>query len=260
MIHLYQVDAFTDTVFGGNPAAVCPLPFWPEDALLQQIAMEMNLSETAFFVEKDGSFQLRWFTPLTEVRLCGHATLATAHVLFTRMGFDQPRLVFNTKSGKLFVWRNGEKYTLDFPADFPTPVEHIDISGAINILPVNILRSRDDLMFIYTSSKEIIDLKPDYHFIGTLPYRGVIATAPGENVDFVSRFFAPACGIDEDPVTGSAHTVMTPYWSKVLGKTFLTATQLSKRGGYLECRVDKDRVLISGKAVSVLEGQLNIRI
>jgi len=255
---IYQVDAFASEIFKGNPAAVCIVDQWPDEARMQKIANENNLSETAFAVHSGECFEIRWFTPQMEVELCGHATLATAHVLFNHMDHPGDMICFNSvHSGKLTVKRNGEILTLDFPAD---RVEEMVVPElivtALNTPPLNGYRGKSDFMFVYTSEGEILNMEPDFGLLAQVGGRGVIVTAPGNNVDFVSRFFAPQTGINEDPVTGSAHTTLTPYWSKVLGKTRLTARQLSSRGGELVCEDRGERVEISGHAVTYMKGEL----
>ncbi len=252
---IYQVDAFTSKVFGGNPAAVCPLSEWLPDEIMQKLALENNLSETAFFVSDSGEFQLRWFTPTTEVDLCGHATLATAHVLFNHLGYSKPRIVFNTKSGPLVVLKEGDQLLMDFPADEMEKVEGPPILyQALGIEKCETYKS-DDYMVVLEAEKEVADLNPDMRMLKEVDARGVIVTACGDEVDFVSRFFAPQSGVDEDPVTGSAHTRLTPYWAKRLGKDELTARQISKRIGNLLCRNKGERVEIIGKAVTYLVGE-----
>jgi len=257
---MYQVDAFTSELFGGNPAAVCILDRWPEDETMQHIANENNLSETAFAVREEKRYIIRWFTPEVEVDLCGHATLATAHVLFNHLGYPSPVVEFHSPhSGQLTVERSGDRLVLDFPADTleEVPVPEVVVS-ALHKNPVKALSGKSDLMLIFASQSEIENMKPDFSLLAKLGGRGVIVTAMGGEVDFVSRFFAPQTGINEDPVTGSAHTTLTPYWSRVLGKKTLTARQLSARGGELVCEKQGDRVKISGQAVTYLVGEINI--
>jgi PhzF family phenazine biosynthesis protein len=259
-LKIYQVDAFTSKVFGGNPAAVCILSAWLDDALMQRIANENNLSETAFAVPVDERYQIRWFTPQVEVDLCGHATLATAHILFEYYDHPGDRVEFDSvHSGKLAVEKSGGMLTLDFPAD---NVEETDVPEiAVNALhrsPLKAYKGKTDYMFVYASQSEIENLKPDFGLLAQLDNRGVIVTAMGLEVDFVSRFFAPQTGINEDPVTGSAHTTLTPYWSRVRGKKKLTARQISARGGDLVCENRGDRVRISGEAVTYLVGEIEV--
>lgn len=259
MYKLYQVDAFTDELFGGNPAAVVPLKTWLSDDLLQAIALENNLSETAYFVPIEGGFQLRWFTPGMEVDLCGHATLATAHVLFDHLGYTGQQITFQSKSGPLYVSRADRGYRMDFPADFAeelTPPE--TLVKALGEIPLEVLRGKDDYVAVFPDESTIQKLEPDFRTMMALEGRGVIATAPGNYVDFVSRCFFPNAGIDEDPVTGSAHTVMTPYWAEKLQKNSLEARQISARGGALKCTLEEDRVMLEGQAVTFLEGNFKI--
>lgn len=259
-LRLYQVDAFTDRLFSGNPAAVCPLQEWLPDEILQKIAEENNLAETAFYVRKNDQYEIRWFTPAVEVDLCGHATLASAKVLYDFGNYDSDEIIFNSpRSGILKVSRNGDVYTLDFPAD---RYERADLSPQViacfNSQPLEAYRGKTDLMLVFGSEDEIRKMVPDFIALMKIKVRGVIVTAPGTETDFVSRFFGPQSGINEDPVTGSAHTTLTPYWAQKLGKTRLTAAQLSARGGYLECSVEGDRVKISGRAVTYLQGEITV--
>jgi PhzF family phenazine biosynthesis protein len=255
-IPIYQVDAFTDAVFGGNSAAVCPLERWLPDATLQAIAAENNLSETAFFVKSDSGLHLRWFTPAVEVDLCGHATLASAYVLFHFLGETSDRITFQTKSGKLVVYRDGDLLSLDFPSRPAVPVEAC--SGLIQSLgsePQIVLAARDYLV-VYESEEQVRALDPNMEGLKQIDRFAVIATAPGNDCDFVSRFFAPAKGVPEDPVTGSAHCTLIPYWADRLNKTKLKARQVSRRGGELFCEARGDRVRISGRGVLYLKGEI----
>lgn len=257
-LSLYQVDAFTNDLFRGNPAAICPLDAWPSDDLLQRIAAENNLSETAFFVPKGDEFHIRWFTPTVEVALCGHATLATAWVLFHRMGYKDDTVRFQSGSGPLQVTREDGWLTMDFPstpASPCTPPEGLLESFHLN--PVEILHSANYLL-VFENEDEIRTLTPDLARLKTLTGGAFIVTAPGKECDFVSRLFAPNYGIDEDPVTGSSHCTLAPYWAERLGKQEFSARQISKRGGTLRCKLAGDRVLISGQAVLYLEGQIHI--
>jgi PhzF family phenazine biosynthesis protein len=223
---------------------------------MQSIAAENNLAETAFFVPKNGHFQLRWFTPIVEVDLCGHATLASAYVVMTKLGWSEPQVCFDTKSGELTVTRDGDLLSMDFPARSPQPCEpHSDLLPALGGHPEAVLAARDYLV-VYGSESEVRALMPDLERLKHVDRFAVIVTAPGDEVDFVSRFFAPAKGVPEDPVTGSAHCTLIPYWSARLGKTELHALQVSKRGGELWCRNNGDRVKISGHAVCFLEGSI----
>lgn len=255
---IYQIDAFAERPFEGNPAAVCPLDDWLPDDVLQSIAGENNLAETAFYVGRDGSYELRWFTPLKEVDLCGHATLAAAHVLFTSGGLTATRVTFQTRSGALHVFREGELLTLDFPAWPPVRCEVPPaLPAALGAMPAECHRAMDYLA-VFESEDAIRNLAPDFRRLQLLDLRGVIVTAAGSTSDFVSRFFAPNVGIDEDPATGSAHCTLAPYWANRLGRPVLTARQLSKRTGQLRCRVEGGRVFISGRTVPYLEGTITI--
>lgn len=255
---IYQVDAFTDQVFGGNPAAVCPLEQWLPDEKMQQIAQENNLSETAFFVQEDDLIHIRWFTPEMEIDLCGHATLASAHVIFNHMNYKNPVIRFRYGEGKLSVKNNQQMLSMDFPAVSSEKAEITDqIVLSLGKKPLEVYKARD-LMVVFDNEKEIFDLDPDFIKMVNIDHLGVIATAPGNAVDFVSRFFAPRAGISEDPVTGSAHCMLIPFWADRLGKNKLDAMQLSKRGGKLTCEFKGERVGISGKAVTYLIGEINI--
>lgn len=253
-IPLYQIDAFTNKLFKGNPAAVCPLDVWPEDEKLQAIAAENNLSETAFFVEKNSRYELRWFTPKSEVDLCGHATLASAFVIFQFIDKNLANVEFTTKSGILNVERNDPVLSMNFPSRpaSPCPAPEQLLKG-LGTDPEKVLLSRDYLV-VYDSEEKIRMIQPDMNSLAELDTVGIIITSPGESSDFVSRFFAPKIGIPEDPVTGSAHCTLIPYWSERLNKTELHAFQLSERGGEIFCENLGDRVKISGQAVKYLEG------
>jgi len=252
----YQVDAFTSKVFGGNPAAVVPLALWPNDSLLQSIAEENNLSETAFFVASGNRFQLRWFTPVEEVDLCGHATLAAAHVIFEYLGYASPVITFETRSGELFVERKGRSLAMDFPARPLTPCEMLEtLTKGLGQRPVEVLAA-DDYLAVFDSEAIVRSITPNHALLCQLDLRGVCITAPGTDVDFVSRFFAPKLGVPEDPVTGSAHCELAPYWAKKLGKNILTAKQVSRRGGSITCEVKADRVILSGTAVTFMVGEV----
>ncbi len=259
-IPIYQIDAFSDKIFSGNPAAVCPLDFWPDDTLLQNIAAENNLSETAFLVRKNDTFEIRWFTPLTEVELCGHATLASAHVLFEHLDFQSETIVFKSKySGQLTVTKKDELLELNFPADHLEPALPPDgLISSIGKKPLEIWKGRKDYLLYYGSQEDIEEIKPDFSALKTVHARGIMVTAAGYECDFVSRFFAPAVGVNEDPVTGSAHTSLTPFWAHRLNQLSFEAIQLSKRGGFLHCQLSGDRVLISGKAKTFLTGDIFI--
>lgn len=258
---LYQVDAFTQHCFGGNPAAVIPLDTWLSDATLQAIAEENNLPETVYFVPEEDGFRLRWFTPTAEVDLCGHATLASAWVLFQRLGHREDVIRFQTLSGELRVSRHGERLRLDFPALKARPVAvSRELIKAVGIKPHLVLESRD-LLFVYQSHEQVRALQPEMLELEKLVPFGLIATATGpkdgpDTCDFVSRFFAPAKGIPEDPVTGSAHCTLAPFWAKQLGKTTLHARQISRRGGEIWCSVEGDRVFLEGHAVLYMVGEI----
>ena len=255
---LYQVDAFATAVFSGNPAAVCPLERWLAYSQLQNIAAENNLSETTFFVPDGAGYTLRWFTPTVEVDLCGHATLAAAYVLFEELGVAQDQVEFHSpRSGKLTVTKSEHGLTLDFPSDGIAPYPEIPAEAlGIGIEPLETWKGKTDLMVVVASQESLEAIQPDFAQIQQLPFRGLIATAPGTEVDFVSRFFAPQSGVPEDPVTGSAHTTLTPFWSEKLGKSVLSARQLSARGGALTCEYLGERVAISGKAALYLKGEI----
>lgn len=255
---IYQVDAFTDKLFGGNPAAIVPLDEWLTDELMQKIAVENNLAETAFFVKTDIGYKLRWFTPEYEIDLCGHATLATAHILFTELGYADQSINFETvKAGVLTVTKDGDRYNMDFPSRPPEPAELPEgLTEALGMkTPVEVLRSRDYVL-VYEDEYAIRAASPDFAKLAKIPTVGVIITAPGIETDFVSRFFAPAASINEDPVTGSAHCNLIPYWAEKLGKNDLHAYQLSARKGELWCKLNGDRVLMAGKAITFLRGEI----
>lgn len=261
-IPIYQIDAFADRPFSGNPAAVCPLERWLPDDVLQAIAEENNLAQTAFYVpralrEGEPAFDLRWFTPAAEVDICGHATLASAHFILNRSAANS--VAFYTRSGLLRVTRDGERLALDFPARPPTHggADPASVEAALGARPAAILRSRD-VVAVFEDAATVADLRPDMTRIAALDGFGVIATAPGADCDFVSRFFAPKVGVPEDPVTGSAHCTLIPYWAERLGKSDLFARQISKRGGRLWCRHRGDRVTIAGTCASYLEGWIEL--
>ncbi|MBI4904902.1 MAG: PhzF family phenazine biosynthesis protein [Acidobacteria bacterium] len=257
-IPIYQVDAFSDRPFRGNPAAICPLESWLPDETLQAIAAENNLSETAYFVADGDAFQLRWFTPAVEVDLCGHATLASAHVLWMHLGQSSDKLNFDTKSGRLSVTREGPLMALDFPSRPPEPCEvDENLVPALGLQPLQVLGARDYLV-VYATEDEVRGLRPEMSRLAQIDRFATIVTAPGEDCDFVSRFFAPAKGVPEDPVTGSAHTTLIPYWSRRLKKAKLHARQISARGGELFCEDRGERVSIAGKAVTFLVGAIEV--
>ena len=255
---LYQIDAFTKRRFAGNPAAIIPLPKWLPDQTLLDIAAENNLAETAFFVAEPDGYRLRWFTPVVEVDLCGHATLAAALVLMDCLGFGGDQITFQSRSGPLTVSRSGDLYTLDFPSRPGVEQAANDaITQALGAAPQLILIARDT-MCVFASAADVLALRPNREALKALPTFGFIATAPGDDCDFVSRFFAPAQGIDEDPVTGSSHCTLTPYWAARLGKTSLFARQISPRGGELWCEDRDDRVRISGHGALYLTGFIEL--
>ncbi len=256
---IYQVDAFTSQLFAGNPAAVIPLKEWLPDAIMQQIAAENNLSETAFFTKEEEGYRLRWFTPTTEVELCGHATLASAHVLFEEMDYNKNEIIFKTRSGLLTVAKTAGALSMNFPADEMEAVEGPAVLfQALGLQRVDEVYKSDDYMIVLSSEEEVANVQPDFRILYDVDARGVIVTAPGKTVDFVSRFFAPQSGVNEDPVTGSAHTKSAPYWSKRLGKKELKAQQISERGGHLTCIIKDDRVEIKGQTVTYLRGEIEL--
>ena len=260
-IPLYQIDAFTDATFAGNPAAVCPLDSWLDDERMQAIAAENNLSETAFIVARDdGDFDLRWFTPVAEVELCGHATLASGYLVLTRLQPARESVGFHTLSGRLDVTRDGGRLAMDFPAIPAQPVAAPEGLGhALGCEADEVLATDNKYLVIIGDEGAVLGLAPDMAAILALDRRGVIVTAPGQECDFVSRYFAPAIGIPEDPVTGSNHCVLVPYWAERLGTVDLHARQVSARGGELFCRLQGDRVRISGDAVLYLEGKILVQ-
>jgi PhzF family phenazine biosynthesis protein len=255
---IYQVDAFTKEVFKGNPAAICPLAEWLSDETMQRIALENNLAETAFFVRNDGFYELRWFTPTVEIDLCGHATLGSAFVLYELLGETTDVLKFQTKSGLLTVEKQNDLLVLDFPS---RPAKECEVSEglieAIGKEPKEVLKSRDYLM-VYETEEEVRGINPDFAAILKIPTHAVIVTAKGDSADFVSRFFAPEVGVFEDPVTGSAHCTLIPYWAEKLGKNELFARQISARGGELFCALQGDRVKIGGNAALYLKGEIYV--
>ena len=254
---LYQIDAFTDTLFKGNPAAVIPLDQWIDEDLMQNLALENNLAETVFFVPKQDDFEIRWFTPAAEINLCGHATLASAYVLFNILGYKKATITFHSKSGSLVVTRSGEMISMDFPSwkpekiyEYPEGLEQV--LGVKEI--VGVYKHRDLLVEV-NGEKDVRDAQPDFTAIKKTGYK-IILTAPGKDVDFVSRFFAPTVGIDEDPVTGSAHSQLIPFWSEKLGKSTMEAKQLSQRGGHLLVEQNGERVKMGGKCVYYMKGEI----
>ena len=256
---IYQVDAFTDHVFGGNPAAVCTLESWLPDQTMQSIATENNLSETAFIVPLNGGYHIRWFTPVYEVDLCGHATLASAFVIFNHLDYQGEEIVFHSRSGELRVQKSGDQMVMNFPADIISEVSIPEaLAASFNIPPRSAYKGKTDYLLIYESESDIQNLTPDFSLMRKTEARGVIVSAPGDEVDFVSRFFAPLAGVDEDPVTGSAHTTLTPFWVNQLGKNPLSARQISARGGVLACRLEGERVFLTGQAQLYLTGNIYI--
>jgi len=261
-ITIYHVDAFTDKVFGGNPVVVCPLNSWLQDEVLQNIAMELCVPETAFYVKQDDQYEIRWFTPAgTEVDFCGHATLASAFVISNYGEIQQDVIRFySSRSGLLTVTKNNDFFSLNFPAD--NTIEPVKLTKEINncfvITPISVFKGKTDYLFLFDREEIIKNLRPNLNVIAQLPVRGVIITAKGNMVDFVSRFFAPQIGINEDPVTDSAHTTLTPYWKNILDKEELTAIQLSKRKGFLKCRYLGSKIEISGQANLFSVNKINI--
>lgn len=254
---LYQIDAFTDKLFAGNPAAVIPLKGWIRDSLMQQLAMENNLAETVFFVAKGDDYEIRWFTPEKEINLCGHATLASAFVLFTQLGYNKPSITFHSQSGPLVITRDGDRILMDFPSwkpektgDYPEQLQ--EALGVKEI--VGVYRSRD-LLVELNSEEDVKKADPDFTLLKKLGHK-VIITAPGKEVDFVSRFFAPTYGVDEDPVTGSAHSQLIPFWSGKLHKEKMIARQLSKRGGQLWVEQKGERVQMGGQCIFYMKGEI----
>lgn len=265
-MRLYQLDAFTDQLFCGNPAAVVPLTDWLPDAQMQKIAAENNLAETAFYVKTEGddNFHIRWFTPTVEVDLCGHATLATGYVIFfLEKQSEAGQICLESRSGQLKVSRTDDGWlTLDFPADSvqKANVQPPALLASLGVRPIEVLKGRTDYMLVYDSEATVKALDPDFREMSSIPARGIIVTAPAgpdSSVDFVSRFFGPQSGVDEDPVTGSAHTTLIPYWAEKLGRNSLTARQISPRGGYLRCQLDGDRVCISGQVQLYMTGEIH---
>ena len=257
-LDIFQIDAFTDKVFGGNPAAVIPLPNWLDDETLQHIATENNLSETAFFVKNQDVFELRWFTPVAEVNLCGHATLAAAFVLFEELKHPEDSIRFSTKSGLLEIHKKEKSIELNFPVDSLEKGDVANYSNLFNKKPKEAWKGKEDVLLVFQDEDEVQQLIPNLAKIATTACRGVIASAKGNQVDFVSRFFTPQLGINEDPVTGSAHTSLVPFWAKKLKKSQFEAKQISKRGGDLVCEIKENRVFISGQAICFMKGEISI--
>jgi PhzF family phenazine biosynthesis protein len=259
---IYQLDAFTSRLFAGNPAAVVPLEEWPPDATLQAIAAENNLAETAFFVPRGAEWELRWFTPTVEVDLCGHATLAAAAVILRHLAPEAQKVLFRTrKAGILTVARHGDALALDLPArppeKLPGPAPAA-LAAALGAVPAEVLVARDYLC-VFEKTEEVHNLRPDFAALARLDRFAAICTAPGiGEFDFVSRFFAPAQGVDEDPVTGSSHSTLVPFWAERLGRTHLRAKQVSARGGELDCALEGDRVVLAGRVAFYLEGGITV--
>jgi PhzF family phenazine biosynthesis protein len=257
-INVYQVDAFANKPFEGNPAAICPLEEWLPEQAMQALAAENNLSETAFFVPDGDGFALRWFTPAIEVDLCGHATLAAAHVLFEELDYQSEEIRFSTKSGTLSVVRNGDSLRMDFPAQQPLPFElPVQLVEAFATTPEDCLKF-DDIIAVFPSEEMVRNADPDMSLLAQLDCRAIIITAESAEYDFIARWFGPKTGIKEDPVTGSAFTQLVPYWASRLGKTEFRVKQVSQRGGELTCELVGNRVLISGRAVLFMRGVIEI--
>ena len=255
---MYQIDAFTDRPFSGNPAAVCPLETWIEDSAMQNIAAENNLSETAFFVKNGDGYDLRWFTPAVEIDLCGHATLASAFVIMNYMEPSAAGVTFWTKSDELKVKKTDDLFVMDFPSQPPVQCDApADLMTSFDRKPTEVLKSADYLV-IFEIEDDVRNCHPDFERLKNVDTRGIIVTAPGSKVDFVSRFFGPRVGINEDPVTGSSHCTLIPYWSKRLRKEKLHALQVSKRGGELFCEMQEDRVLIAGRCALYMKGTISL--
>jgi PhzF family phenazine biosynthesis protein len=257
-LNLFQIDTFTNEVFKGNPAAVIPLETWLPNETLQCIAQENNLSETAFFLKKNSYYEIRWFTPFREVNLCGHATLAAAFVIIEILNYHSDKITFESKSGRLIVEKKGSLFKMDFPSQKPEKCNSPKIlDEALGVKPLACYFN-EDYVAIFENEELILNIKPNFHKLKKIDTRGVIITAPGVKYDFVSRAFFPRYGINEDPVTGSAHTKLIPYWFQKTGKSKYTAKQLSKRGGKLICEYNIDRVIISGTAVLYMNGNIEV--
>ena len=258
-LEIYQVDAFTSKPFGGNPAAVVPFDASLPDETMLAIAAENNLAETAFFVKNSERYDIRWFTPEVEVNLCGHATLASAHVIFNELKLEETEIKFNShRSGELGVTKRGDRLVLDFPAYPMTEIEQsVELAQAVGIVPAKVWEAQGNMVFLLAESEEQVrELEPDFHALLKIPYDEVIVTAPGDDCDFASRMFAPKIGIPEDPVTGAIHCSLIPYWAGELGKDRLFARQVSKRGGELFCELAGDRVRIGGNSTLYLKGEI----
>jgi PhzF family phenazine biosynthesis protein len=257
-LKLYQVDTFASEVFKGNPAAICPLESWLPDKTMQNIASENNLSETAFYIPSESGFHIRWFTPTSEVDLCGHATLACAHVIFHVLDYKKTEIKFESKSGPLFVKKNEHGLQLNFPNQKPVPCDTpAAITRAFSEAPIQCLKS-EDYILVFEHEESVETLQPDFSELSKLDLRGVVITARSEEFDFISRCFAPKYGINEDPVTGSTFTELAPYWAEVLNKNTLHAKQVSERSGEVFCELQKDRVLISGKSILYMVASIYI--
>ena len=257
-MRMYQIDAFSDRVFAGNPAAVCPLQAWLPDDVMQAIAGENNLAETAFFAPEGDDYRLRWFTPVAEVDLCGHATLASADVLFRILGYQRAAARFHTRSGVLTIERRDGLYSMDFPAAMPTPcAADPALVASLGVQPVDTLKAFDHVV-VLDSEAAVRRLRPDFNRMSALDLRGVVVTAAGDTADYVARCFYPALGINEDPVTGSAHCEAAPYWAARLGKQDLRAEQLSARGGIVWCDVRGDRVILRGRAAHYMTAEITL--
>ncbi len=255
---IYQVDAFANKPFEGNPAAVVPLESWLDDMTLQNIAMENNLSETAFFVKENNEYHIRWFTPKDEVDMCGHATLASAYVIFNELGYELDELVFNSKSGKLTVTKEEDVFCMDFPLQSILKVDNQEqISRALGVEVKEVYKSMD-FITVLESETDLQDLTPNFALLSELDLRGIAITSKSDEYDFVCRFFAPKFGINEDPITGSAYTQLVTYWSEVLNKREFYTKQISSRGGIVRCELKNERCIIKGKAVKYLEGTIKV--
>lgn len=257
---LYQIDAFADKVFSGNPAAVIPLKQWISKELMQQIAAENNLAETVFFVPEKDEYHIRWFTPELEIDLCGHATLAAAYVLYNHLGYEEALIRFQSQSGPLTISREGDLICLDFPSWMPQRLTEYPeelIPGLKLSAYVGVYKKRDYIIELETE-QDVLNVRPDFSLLNKIDVIGIIITAPGKNCDFVSRFFAPNCGIPEDPVTGSSHSQLIPFWSEKLNKKNMHAKQLSARGGEIWCEQKGDRVIMKGKAAFYMKGEISI--
>jgi PhzF family phenazine biosynthesis protein len=258
-LKIFIANAFSEKKFGGNPAAVVPLRDWLDDNLMQQIAAQNNLAETAYIIPEGKDYFIRWFTPSVEVDLCGHATLASAHIMFEHLGYNREQIVFNSNSGPLHVMRDHNKITLNFPVDEPEEARDDGLlEQALRKKPKAVYTSRFDYLVVLENQSDIESLNPDLSLVTKLKARGLVVTAKGNEADFVSRCFFPQSGINEDPVTGSAHCVLTPYWAKQTGKNKMNAIQLSARRGWLDCELAGDRVLIGGHAHTYLTGEIFI--